>query len=159
MRGSLLVLAIVTAFAGPEAAPARPVFFDDFDGNALLPHWETPPASHWQYNVSNSMLNVTGLFFPSVPKFGGNYVIIGAAYAPQADFQADVWMGWEPGDPPHRLGFNVIGPQGQGVATFAYRNDGLAPDIFAGTGTVGTSAPAPAPGMHHFHHHADRRAV
>ncbi|MCH9058555.1 MAG: hypothetical protein IIB55_08000, partial [Planctomycetes bacterium] len=78
----------------PMAASGQTVFFDDFEGNALLPHWSQPPPSRWEYNVSNSMLNVTGLFYPSHPKSRSNFAIMGAWYAPQTDFRIDVRMGW-----------------------------------------------------------------
>src|SRR5436189_2097491 len=94
---------MLLGFLCPATALAQPVFFDDFDGDILLPHWSRPPPSEWAYNVSNSMLNVTGLFYPSSPKSQGNYAAIGTAFAPQADFRVDVWMGWEAGDDPHRL--------------------------------------------------------
>src|SRR5436189_3712802 len=92
-RIKMVLLALLTLC--PAGALAQPVFFDDFDGNALLPHWQQPPASDWAYNVSNSMLNVTGLFNPSNPDVHGNYTIMGAAFAPQADFRLDAWVGWE----------------------------------------------------------------
>lgn len=135
-----------------QTALAQPVFFDDFDGNALLPHWGQPPASHWQHNVSNGMLNVTGLFFPSDPKSTGNYAAMSASYAPQRDFRIDVWMGWQAGDQPHRLDFLVLVRAGI-VASFGYRNEdwlGPTPVILAGTSSQIRVMPAPAPAIHHF---------
>ena len=149
MKTALCVLALVW----PMAASGQTVFFDDFEGNALLSHWSQPPASRWEYNVSNSMLNVTGLFYPGIPHLGGNFVIIGAPYAPQTDFRIDVRMGWEAGDQPHRLAFHVMGAQGQGIASFVYRNEpgfGPIPVIFAGASGQGISVPAPPPGSYHF---------
>ena len=57
MRRYLIALFLLLALF-PGAAIAQTVFFDDFDGNALLPHWIQPPPSYWEYNVSSSMLNV-----------------------------------------------------------------------------------------------------
>src|SRR2546422_3364689 len=78
---AFIVLLALSACSAPALGQA-PVFFDDFEGNALLPHWGQPPPSCWQYNVSNSMLNVTGLFCPSNPKAGGNYADLIAGFAP-----------------------------------------------------------------------------
>lgn len=142
-------LALAMAMCPAAPAPAQPVFFDDFNGNALAPHWSRPPDSHWEYNVSGGMLNVTELKFPSDPHFGGNEARIGAGYAPQTDFRADVWMGWEAGDPPHRLGFYINSPQGI-IAAFGYRNFGAGPEIFAGASNEAVFVPAPPPGMYHF---------
>ena len=145
-----LVLCIL-ALVWPMAASGQTVFFDDFEGNALLPHWSQPPPSHWEYNVRGSMLNVTALLFPSNPHAPSNIVIIGASYAPQTDFRIDVRMGWEPGDQPRRLVFHVMGAQGQGIASFGYRNEAWSGEVlFVGTGTQGTSFPAPPPGMYQF---------
>lgn len=99
------------------------------------------------------MLNVTALLWPSHPKSPSNWAIMGTTYAPQTDFRADIWMGWEPGDRPHRLGFHVLGPQGQGMASFGFRNEsafGPGPQIFAGASGLGSSSPAPAAGIHQF---------
>ncbi len=135
----------------PVIAAGRPVFYDDFDGGPLLHPWAIPPASHWQYNVSNSMLNVTGLFYPSVPNTGGNWSIIAAAFAPQADFRADIWMGWEPGDPPHELEFRVNGVQGQVIASSGYRKPGGPSSfVYAVASNQGAFVPAPPPGIHQF---------
>ena len=149
MKVALCVLALLW----PMAASGQTVFFDDFDGNTLLPHWSRPAPSRWEYNVSNSMLNVTGLFYPGIPHLGGNFVIIGASYAPQMDFRADVWMGWEPGDQPHRLAFHVVGAQGQGIASVGYRHEpafGPVPIIFGGASNQGATFVAPDPGIYHF---------
>ncbi len=149
MNRCVVALAVLALF--PGAAIAQTVFFDDFDGNALLPHWYQPPASHWQYNVSNSMLNVTGLLVPSNPKSPGNYTEIAALFAPQTDFQMDVWMGWEAGDDPHRLTIHVGGPFGGSpiIASMGYANDGV-PIIQATATSQSAFMPAPPPGIHHF---------
>jgi hypothetical protein len=129
------------------------VFFDDFNGNALLPHWNQPPPSQWAYNVSNSMLNVTGLFYPSDPDFPSNGAIMGASYAPQHDFRMDVWMGWEAGARPHALNITVTGAPGGGLADFGFRDEpasGPIPVILAAAGGAVVTMPAPPPGLYQF---------
>lgn len=135
-----------------SAASAQPVFFDDFDGPDLLPHWRTPDPSHWEYSVSDSQLHVTGLFFPAIPHLGGNFAAIGASFEPQRDFRVDAWMEWEAGDNPHGLALQMTAGGVTGIAEFAYSNQGIAldPVLIAGTGTEGVIAPAPPPGMYRF---------
>jgi hypothetical protein len=139
----------------PTAAFAQPVFFDDFNGNALLPHWNQPPPSQWAYNVSNSMLNVTGLFYPSSPESPINFTSMNALFAPQADFRMDVWMGWEAGDRPHRLNIVVLGGMGAGgrLAEFGFRDEAdfsQIPVILADAGEGLVMMPAPHPGNYQF---------
>ena len=122
----------------PMAASGQTVFFDDFEGNALLPHWLQPPPSHWEHNVSNSMLTVTGLFY-SVPPYG--FAAISAAYAPQADFRVDAWMGWERGE---SLLVTVLGPS----ASISY-SDGVVL-VAEVDGQVAGVLPLPSPGVHQF---------
>ena len=126
------------AAAFGAAVSGQTVFFDDFEGNALLPHWSQPPPSHWEYNVSNSMLTVTGLFY-SVPPYG--FAAISAAYAPQADFRVDAWMGWERGE---SLGVSVLGPD----ASIWY-SDGSVLVAEVDGRVVGGHA-LPSPGVHQF---------
>ena len=153
MKTVLCVLALVW----PMAASGQTVFFDDFEGNALLPHWLQPPASRWEYNVSNSMLNVTGLFYPGIPHLGGNFAAMGALFTPQTDLRMEAWMGWEAGEAPHRLGLQVrAGPAGTGIlATFRYANEAwLGPTPVIVAGAAGSPnlllMPAPPPGIYHF---------
>ena len=135
----------------PMAASGQTVFFDDFEGNALLPHWIQPRPSHWEYNVSNSMLNVTGLFFSGSPHLSGNFAILRASYAPQTDFRIDVRMGWEQGAAPHALQLFMVDAQFQLMANFGYNNQpGLDEVLFVGNGTQVTTFPAPPPGMYQF---------
>lgn len=128
------------------------MFFDDFEGNALLPHWNQPPPSDWGYNVSNGMLNVTNLYYPSHPKHPSNFAWMNTLFMPQTDFRIDVWMGWEAGQQPHRLAVHVGGPfQGNPIiASMGYTNDGSGPFIFAGASNQAQFMPAPSPGIHHF---------
>jgi hypothetical protein len=142
-RGLALVCALF-----PAPAVAQFVFFDGFDGNDLLPHWGQPPPSHWDYNVSNGMLNVTALHYPGV---GANYAGISAIFAPMADFRVDVWMGWQGGVAPHRLAVQVLGPWPSTViASFGYRDLGTGPELFAGAANQALFLPASASGFHRF---------
>jgi hypothetical protein len=150
---AIAVFLAMLGFGSPFALAQPAVFFDDFDGNELLPHWNVPSPSCWTYNVSNSMLNVTGLHCPSHPKSPNNIAAIGASFAPQTDFRADAWMGWEAGDQPHRLVLRVSGPTGGILAEFGYRHEawaGANPLIFASASGQLVNMPAPAPGMYHF---------
>ena len=153
MKSVLCVLALVW----PMAASGQTVFFDDFEGNALLPHWLQPAPSRWEYNVGNSMLNVTALLYPSNPHAGSNYATMGALFTPQADFRMDAWMGWEAGEQPHHLGLEVrSSPTGSGIlAIFQYANEawlGATPAIVASAfGSPNLLVmPAPPPGIYHF---------
>ena len=114
MRNAVM-FAICLGVVAPARALAQIVFFDDFDGDELLPHWSLPDRSRWEYNVSGGMLNVTGLFYPG-PMPGhpdsGNFAAMGAQFAPQGDFRVDARMGWDPGDQPHRLWVAVTGAEG-----------------------------------------------
>jgi hypothetical protein len=137
----------------PPASVAQPVFFDDFDGDKLLPHWRTPAdPSSWEYDVSGGMLNVTDLHFPSVPHLGGNFAIISALFEPQMNFRMDVWMGWD--DPPRQtdqLRIGITGPLGGGImAEFGLMDLGAPPAIVAAAGAAGVIAPPPPPGLHQF---------
>jgi hypothetical protein len=144
-------IALTALWAMP--ALAQPVFFDDFDGNALLPHWNQPRPSDWQYNVSNSELNITALLNPSNPKSPVNSAVMTAAYTPPlGDFAMDVWMGWD-GDPGqnYQINFSAMGTGGQLMATFGFRHAfGQPPQIFASATRTFLVAPAPPPGMYHF---------
>ena len=151
MKVALWVLALVW----PLSASGQTVFFDDFEGNALLPHWILqPPPSHWEHTVSNSMLNVTGLFFPGIPHASFNIADMVALFPSQTDFRVDVWMGWDQFTSPHRLALTVLGPGGTPiVASVGYRWDGAFgpnPIIFAGGGGQAVGIPPPPPGMYQF---------
>ena len=139
MKTALCVLALVW----PMAASGQTVFFDDFEGNALLPHWSQPPPSHWEYNVSNSMLNVTGLFYPSNPQLKANGASISATFERQADFRVDAWMGWEEIER-HGLSVSVFGPS----ASISYI-EGSFVMARVGEQVVGTLS-MPPPGLQQF---------
>lgn len=145
--------ALTLIFAWPALAGGQTVFFDDFTGPALLPHWSTPPAWHWDYNFNNGMLNVTGLHFPNSPHFAGNSAAIEASFAPQTDFHADVWLGWNQGDIPHRLAVSILGPTGSIIGGLMYtKEDPLHPTQFlmAHAGSASAGEAAPLSGMHQF---------
>lgn len=146
-RGLLTLSALWSA-----AASAQPVFFDDFDGPDLLPHWRAPDPSHWEYDVSGGMLNVTGLFYPGIPHLGGNFAAIGASFVPQTDFRVDAWMGWEAGDDPHGIAIQMLAAGVTAVAEFKYSDEepGRPPILIAGSGTEAVTAPAPPPGLYQF---------
>jgi hypothetical protein len=143
----MAVVAVVALCSAP--ALAQPVFYDDFDGRALLPHWNQPPPSDWEYNVSNGMLNVTDLFYPSSPKSPTNYTFMGASFAPQTDLQLDFRMGW--GEGVARFDLTLLAGAGI-IATIGYceilcTTD---PGIFARHGASRVAIPAPPPGMYDF---------
>jgi hypothetical protein len=87
-----VVLAGVMALSAGSAV-AQTVFFDDFDGNALLPHWGHAP-SRWEYNVGGGVLNVTNVVYPSSPKSPVNFASMSTSFAPQGDFRVNARMGW-----------------------------------------------------------------
>ena len=136
----------------PAAALGQTGFYDHFEGNALLPHWRVPPASHWEYNVSNSMLHVPRVLYPGKPPHTPNNAIwISAGFKPvPGDFQAVARMGWDAGE----LGAVVVSftgtdPRGRPafVAEFGYGANFL----FAKTASTRSQLfPAPPPGMYDF---------
>ena len=138
----------------PAPAPAQPVFFDDFDGNALLPHWIQPPASDWQYNVSNGRLNVTNLLYPSSPISPGNTAVMEASFAPQMDFQLDARMGWGSAAGVARFELEILTPGGGIVGHLGYCElvcgGSGAPGIFGATTSGIMQLPSPPPGMYDF---------
>jgi hypothetical protein len=149
MRTHWMILLVLI----PAAAQGQVVFFDDFQGPELAPHWSAPPPEHWDYNFNNGMMNVTGLHYPSIPHSSSNWASMAAHFAPQTDFRADVWMGWGAGQPYHRLTVSLVDPQAHNLANFTYTDEpnwGPGPMLFAGTGNQSFSALAPPPGIHHF---------
>ena len=134
----------------PATALAQTVFYDDFGGNALLPHWGLPPPAHWEYNVSNSMLNVTRLLSPSHFKSPTNFSIMGAPFEPQTDFQLDARMGWGASEGVARFDLTVRINSGL-VATIGYCELLCgATGIFAGTSAGVVFIPSPPPGIYDF---------
>ncbi len=135
----------------PATAAAQPLLFDDFDGDALAPNWGHVP-SRWQYNVSNGMLNVTALTYPSNPQSNSNAAAMASLFETQMDFRIDVWMGWDGGDAPEGIWFSPLTSGGSGLATFGYVNDiNGGPRIIIGAGTLYSAVlPTPGAGLHHF---------
>lgn len=152
----LIVLAWCVIVLVTDRANAQTVFFDDFDGDALLPHWNLPFPQDWNYNVSNGMLNVTALNYPSTPKSPGNFALMRTLFTSSlTNFRVDSWMGWEEAADPHRLLLDLrTGPSASGgFATCGYRRGdgfGSGPLFFAGTAAGVVIRPAPATGMFHF---------
>jgi hypothetical protein len=149
MRWTGLVAAVAL---WPVAALAQPVFFDDFDGPDLLPHWSVPPPENWEYNVSGGMLNVTDLHFPGIPHLESNFATIRASFETQTDFRLDVWMGWdrEPAEQYDELAVGVMSPTGGIMAEFGLRYPGGPPVIGASAGAGSIRVPPPPPGMYQF---------
>lgn len=144
--------ACVVSLLFAVTASGDPVFHDDFNGSALQPHWSVPSPVVWEHNVSNGMLNVTGLFDPSSPDIFGNIASMSAEFEPQTDFRVDAWMGWDGIQFPHRLVVSVISEFGGIMASFGYRNDGLVgfPAIVAGASNVRRDGRAPSSGIQQF---------
>ncbi|MCH7792047.1 MAG: hypothetical protein IID31_07195 [Planctomycetes bacterium] len=133
----------------PGLALGQVGFFDHFEGNALLPHWNQPPPSrHWEYNVSNSMLNVTHLLWPSHPKSSSNSAGIWADFPPVGgDFQAVGRMGRGPSQPGYIEMF-LNGPAGgtEFIAGFGFSGSFLV----AQTARTTMLFPPPPAGMYDF---------
>jgi hypothetical protein len=151
MRGTMIGAAI--ALWGSSPLAAQPVFFDDFDGPDLLPHWRTPPPQNWDYNVSGGRLNVTDLHFPGIAHLESNYSTIRTSFDPQGDFRIDVWMGWqhEPSTRYDELALTVTNAAGGHMASFGLRYPGGPPLVRASATSAGSvSISPPSPGIHQF---------
>lgn len=133
----------------PASALAQPVFFDDFDGNALQPHWGQPNPLFWEYNVSNSMLNVTNLLYPSHPKSPTNFAGLGTSFSPLTDFQLDVRMGWGSAQGVARFALEIQAGGGS-VAHIGYGESFGPIGVFAGTSAGVVTIPSPPPGIYDF---------
>lgn len=96
-RAALAAMLCAPAAWTGRTALAQVVFEDNFDGAALAPHWVTPPASHWDYDVSGGMLNVHRALRPSHPKSPSNSVAIGTTLPTPygGDFFATMRVVWE----------------------------------------------------------------
>ena len=150
-KGLAAILTAAFVSLWPAAGAAQPVFFDDFDGDELLPHWVTPDPSEWKFSVSDSQLHVEDLFRPSVPKLSANNASIGAFFEPQMDFRMDVWMGWEREPAPRWDELVVEVHVGSAImAQFGLAAPGAPPAIVAAAGAGGIFAPPPPPGIHQF---------
>jgi hypothetical protein len=153
MRSLARVGALVLLLACAFPASGQLIFYDDFDGNELLPHWSRPPASCWSYTVADSMLTVRGLHCPSNPHSPANVANMGAYFPPQSDFRVDAWMGWEGSKRPRRFLARVLGP-GQFppiLAQFGYHDENWSGEVISAGGTSSAVfVPAPPPGMYQF---------
>lgn len=142
---------IAMVLAWPGLALAQPVFFDDFEGDDLAPHWNRPPPEDWEYNVSGSMLNVTGLFNPSSSKTPNNFARINTIIDEVDQFRATARMGFDPGfGQGVRLELETVG--GGTLATFGYFTDSNGvPGLSAFTSRhPGLFFPGPPPGIYDF---------
>ncbi len=141
------VLSLLLTGLGMSAASGQTVFFDQFEGDTLLPHWAQPPPSHWEYSVNNSQLHVEELLWPSSSKSPSNYTGISTRITPlEGDFRVHVRMGWEANSFPV-MRFALQNSLAQRIAGFGYSSGeiraeaGLSQPFFF---------PAPPPGLHDF---------
>jgi hypothetical protein len=137
----LLVAALDLLWAAPAAA--QTVFFDDFDGSALKPHWE---ELHFVHRVGGGVLTVLELPWPNNPH--AQLFNDGAIWARfgqvEGDFVATTRMGLDPGER-RLMRINVAGP-GTSVS-FWFGDDGPAISTPA-TGFM--AVPGPRDGVHDF---------
>ena len=145
MKQFVISLLLTGAFGA--AASGQTVFFDDFEGNALLPHWTHSPPGEWVYSVSNSQLHVEELPWPSQPKNPSNQAGMFTRITPlEGDFRVHVRMGWEANSIPLML-FSISDSSTHLIAAFGISSG----EIYARTGlTQPMFFPAPPPGMHNF---------
>lgn len=147
MRKYVLILAI----AMPLAAAAQ--FFDHFEGNELAGHWRFfSEGTQWEYNVSDSVLNVTRLYGGPNPQQAYLY----ARLEPLADFEMTALVGWDEAEF-QRLQVIVLRGAGfpayESLGGFVYetRPSWETPLVTAGfVGGGSSSVPAPRSGMHEF---------
>ena len=137
------------------AAKSRAQFFDDFNGDALAPHWEplwTSPTS-WNYQVANGLLTVNSLNAPSSGGSPTNYQRLDAFPPPVfGDFTATVVMGMESGGLGGQAMFmQLAGTQGGliGWMIFSQGPTGTSVSISAGSGSTGHALDLD-PGLHEF---------
>ena len=132
----------------PGLALGQTGFYDHFEGNALLPHWQVFPVPRaLEYNITNSLLHITGLPSPSSPKFSSNDGGIHAQFNPvSGDFYARARMGWDAGEL-RFMAVSVLGPRRERIASFAYRDTEI---LVRNGATPWIAFPAPPPGMHDF---------
>ena len=143
-RQGLATVLLTGAFGA--AASGQTVFFDHFEGNALLPHWSQPPAHHWRHSVSNSQLHVEELLNPSNYKTPMNQSGITTVITVlEGDFRVHVRMGWEANSFP-QMDFLLSNTLGNSIV-FGFESG----NIRVSTELTGSLFfPAPPPGMHDF---------
>lgn len=123
--GVVCACALSVLFSLP--ARGQVVFEDNFNGSALAPHWITPPASDWDYDVSGGMLNVHRALFPSHPKSPSNIAGIGTLLVSplSGDFQANARIVWSQNTVPDVI-FEVLGAGNAIIAHLNYYALGVA---------------------------------
>jgi hypothetical protein len=146
------LLAVFACLALAAAGRAQVFFLDEFNGNALGPHWQQPPSNYWAYNVSGGQLNVTGLLYPNSPKGCCNTAAMVTTFAgPPQDFRVSTRMGWDPGVD-QGISIALFGGDRHGqLAEFGYQAwGGRTPAIFAHNNRDFLMTPPPPPGMYNF---------
>lgn len=147
MNRILNVLAVAVVMI--VAAESRAQFFDDFNGDALAPHWEPLWASptSWNYQVANGLLTVNSLNAPSSGGSNWNYQYLDTFMTPvYGDFTAIAVMGLTAGS--HRsISMRLSGTQAGGLGEFIYNETGV-----VGIGPGGTTVLPMTlePGLHEF---------
>ena len=134
------------------AAESRAQFFDDFDGDALAPHWSSPLAppefQHlvWAHRVEGGLLWVDDLLFPSSGGSNQNYQYLDTFIPPVfGDFTVIAVMGLSPGSN-RTIGIRLAGTAAGGLGYLAYRDGGV-----VGIGGAGLGVPMLLdPGLHEF---------
>ncbi|MBX3404637.1 MAG: hypothetical protein KF699_14600 [Phycisphaeraceae bacterium] len=136
------------------AAEGRAQFFDDFDGDALAPHWEPlwiSPGS-WDFEVAGGLLTIDSLNHPSGGGSNTNYQRLDTFIPPMfGDFTAVAIMGMTSGSS-RSIGMRIAGigldpSQGGILGEMTYR-DGFGFRI-GGGGVVGVAWNLD-PGLHEF---------
>lgn len=149
----LLAAALLAALL--PVAPCAAQFFDEFSGDALAPHWIIQPVpAALEHHVSDGMLHVTNVTFPSHPKSPTNNALIRVNFSPiGGDVLARAIVGWSPGQD-RSIEFSVIAGTAL-LGALRYSELGLdGPQVvFSRGGSTGpgmSTFPAPPAGMHEF---------
>jgi hypothetical protein len=134
----------------PAGALAQsPIFFDDFSGTSLGPHWTgLPNPLHAQYSVGNGRLTVDWIETPPGPPWNSsNNAGFWAHFTPyHGDFVATIRLGWEPGT--YRQVRVSLHGQSRLVGEMVYHETlGVIRGHVSG---VLVSTPAPGAGIHEF---------
>jgi hypothetical protein len=146
---------VAIAVVPNAAAEGRAQFFDDFDGDALAPHWEplwTSPTS-WNYQVANGLLTVNSLNAPSSGGSPTNYQRLDAFPPPvYGDFTATIVMGMGSGGSGGQAMFmQLAGTEGGVLGWFIFSQGptGTGVSMYAGSGSSGQVLDID-PGLHEF---------
>jgi hypothetical protein len=145
LGASLLLLA-------PAGAMAQtPIFFDDFSGTSLGPHWTTVPDPEYAtYTVSNGRLTVNWIRTPLGSPWGTvNNAPFRAFFGPhEGDFVATIRLGWESGA--QRQIFVQAHNWGQSRNLGEMTYSDLSGNVTGSLGGSGFIVPNVAPGTHDF---------